>query len=123
MRMAIVPRPNFAAKFCQLLASSLGLQTGIEPMIKERLIFLVAIFLLCTPSCIRAQGTYTQNGIRNGYGGGPGGAASSPALNKQPAGSPSKIPSGNPKSIGTGQNPYEGAFSLTPQLQKETGIC
>src|SRR5258708_16810217 len=113
MRMAIVPRPNFAAKFCQLLASSLGLQTGIEPMIRERLIFLVAIFLLCTPSCIRAQGTYTQNGIRNGYGGGPVGAATSPASTNTPAGLPSKISPGNRNSIGTGQSASEGAFGLT----------
>lgn len=90
-------------------------------MIKERLIFLVAIFLLCTPPSIRAQGTYA-NGIRNGYGGGSVGAATSPASTNTPAGSPSKISSGNRNSIGTGQSPSEGAFGLTPQLQRELGL-
>jgi hypothetical protein len=91
-------------------------------MIKERLIFLVAIFLLCTPSCIRAQGTYTQNGIRNGYGGGPVGPSTSPASTNTPAGSPSKSSSGNRNSIGTGQSLSEGAFGVSPQLQRELGI-
>jgi hypothetical protein len=97
-------------------------RTEIEQIMKERLIFLVTIFLLCTPSSIPAQGTYTQGGIRSGYGGGSIGTASSPTSANTAAGSASITPSVNRNSMGTGQKPSEGALGLTPQLQKELGI-
>jgi hypothetical protein len=93
-------------------------------MIKERLGFflLIAVFLVCLPLSARAQGTYTQNGIRNGYGGGSIGTTSSPTSTNTAAGSPSSIASGNRNSMGSSQKPAEGTFGLTPQLQKELGI-
>jgi hypothetical protein len=90
-------------------------------MIKERLGILIATFLLCVPLSARAQGTYTQGGIRNGYGGGSIGPAHSPTSANTAAGSASITPSAN-RNSGTGQKPSEGAFGLTPQLQKELGI-
>ena len=91
-------------------------------MIKERLRILIVTFLLCVPLCARAQSTYTQGGIRNGYGGGSIGTASSPTSANTAAGSASITPSVNRNSMGTGQKPSEGALGLTPQLQKELGI-
>jgi hypothetical protein len=90
-------------------------------MIKERLGILIATFLLCVPLSARAQGTYTQGGIRQGYGSGSIGPANSPSSANTAAGSASITPSVN-RNSGTGQKPSEGALGLTPQLQKELGI-
>jgi hypothetical protein len=85
-------------------------------MIKTRLGFLIPVFLLCTPLCALAQGTSQQNGIRSGQVGTSSPGAASPS----PANSSSSTPSRN--SVGTGQSRSQGAFGLTPQLQRELGI-
>jgi hypothetical protein len=74
---------------------------------------LIAVFLLCTPLYALAQGTSLQNGNRSGYVG-----TSSPGATStnSPSGSPSR------NSTGTSQSRSEGAYGLTPQLQKELGI-
>jgi hypothetical protein len=80
-------------------------------------LFLITISLLCMPPCARAQGTSPQNGVRNGYVGTSSPGATSPSsTNGASSGSPSR------NSTGTGQARSEGAYGLTPQLQKELGI-
>jgi hypothetical protein len=92
-------------------------------MIKPRLRFLIVAFLLYSPLSALAQGTSQQNGIRSGYvgtglpgPGSPGATSTLPSPTTSPSGSPSR------SSIGTGQSRSEGAYGLTPQLQKELGI-
>jgi hypothetical protein len=81
--------------------------------------FLIAVFLLCTPLCALAQGTSQQNGNRSGYVG-----TSSPGATSTNSTNSTNSPSGSPSrnSVGTSQSRSEGAYGLTPQLQKELGI-
>jgi hypothetical protein len=78
--------------------------------------FLIAISLLSMPLRALAQGASQQNGVRSGY----VGTSSPGATSQSSTASPSVSPSRN--SIGTGQSRSEGAYGLTPQLQKELGI-
>jgi hypothetical protein len=77
---------------------------------------LIAVFLLCTPLCALAQGTSQQNGNRSGYVGTSSPGATSTNSTNSPSGSPSR------NSMATSQSRSEGAYGLTPQLQKELGI-
>jgi hypothetical protein len=86
-------------------------------MYRERLVFLIVPFLLCTSPCAHAQGTYTS-GIRHGY----GGATTSPPSTHTPAASTSSPSSGNRNSTATGPDRSQGALGITPQLQRELGI-
>jgi hypothetical protein len=85
-------------------------------MVKTRLGLLIPVFVLCTPVCALAQVTSQQNGIRSGYVGASSPGATSPSSINNPQGLPPR------NSVGTGQNRSEGAYGLTPQLQKELGI-
>ena len=89
-------------------------------MIKERLGILIATFLLCVPLSAHAQGTYTEGGVRNGYWRRINWSSEFADFGNTAAGSASITPSAN-RNSGTGQKPSEGAFGLTPQLQKELG--
>jgi hypothetical protein len=84
-------------------------------MIQMRLGFLIPVFLLYAP-CAMAQGTSQQTGVRSGYGGTGSPVATSPSSTSSPTVSPSRNP------VGAGQSRSEGAYGLTPQLQKELGI-
>jgi hypothetical protein len=75
------------------------------------------LFLLSASPCALAQGTSQQNNIRGGY----VGPSSPSATSQSPANTPS-LGSPSRNSTGTGQGRTEGAYGLTPQLQKELGI-
>jgi hypothetical protein len=84
-------------------------------MIKAIPGLLTAVFV-CSPLCALAQSTSQQSGIRSGYVGTNSTGATSPSSTTTSSGSPSRNP------VGTGQSRPEGAYGLTPQLQKELGI-
>lgn len=78
--------------------------------------FLTTISLLCMPLYAYAQGVSQQNGIRSGYVGTSSPGTTSTSSANSPSGSPAR------NSPGTVQPRSEGAYGLTPQLQKELGI-
>jgi hypothetical protein len=78
--------------------------------------FIVTVSLLGMPLCGHAQGTSQQSGTRGGYAGSSSPAAAPTNSNNSPSVAPSR------NSAGTSQNRTEGAYGLTPQLQKELGI-
>jgi hypothetical protein len=78
--------------------------------------FLTTTSLLCMPLYAHAQAVVQQNGIRSGYAGTSSPDTSSAGTTNSPYGSPAR------NSPGTSQPRSEGAYGLTPQLQKELGI-
>jgi len=86
-------------------------------MIGKRYVLLAGAMFVATIVPAAGQGT-SPNGIRSGY---LGTSPSSPNSTTTSAGTPSS-PTSTSRNVGTGQGRTEGAFGLTPQLQREMGI-
>jgi hypothetical protein len=92
----------------------LALSAGVVPVTNIAKGILVVLLLFGGSAW--AQGTNTA-GIRSGYG-----AAASPPSTASPGTTSSGASPRPQNSIGTGQRRSEGAFGLSPQLQRELGI-
>jgi hypothetical protein len=118
-RMDAALRPALGAKL-RGWQSSPGRSQSAKPTEDEQMVkrlgFLIAASLICMPLCAQAQGTPPQSGKRGGYAGTSSPGTTSPSSTKNLSGSPSR------NSTATGQGRTEGAYGMTPQLQKELGI-
>jgi hypothetical protein len=114
-RLLALKKKNSEVGKASAAGHNLPNQTWIGPMTKT-LGILTVVSLLCMPLHTHAQGTSQQNGTRNGYVGTGSPGMTSISTPNSPAGSPSR------NAAGTGQSRSEGAYGLTPQLQKELGI-